>query len=122
MPDEPISQRDIKTVSEKLDTLQEVLSTSQRAFLLAIFDVAARTINSPRTAAAGQRPAPIATVQDPLSSLREEFVKAFTPGEATDAEYTFSITIGPPPPVGPPPEIDKRQEGRPEEPPERPRG
>jgi hypothetical protein len=84
MPEVPITQNDIDSVAQQLDTLSASLSEAQRALLVGLVGVAQSAISGGQSAAVrrGDTGGDVANVEvpDQLPDLGDVFRSAFTPG------------------------------------------
>lgn len=105
MPDVTVAQSDVESLGEKIGGLESQLSDKEKALLLGVIAVASDTISSGSGTLVSRQSGqdtPIAVdVQGSLPPLRDQFVKAFTPGAIDDTggaagakvEGTISIKI-----------------------------
>lgn len=92
MPTERLSKEDVEALADKLSALDAQLSDQERALLSGILHVTADAASpagggSPLIRRVEQPSGPPVEVdvEGALPSLRNEFVKAFTPGQVSDA-------------------------------------
>jgi hypothetical protein len=100
MPDFPVSQDDIERLGEKLANFASELSESERALLLGILSTAADRMGQvakPVISRVSRQDTPIVvTVPDDFPSIRDEFLKAFTPGaRGRNGLADVSINVAP---------------------------